>query len=132
MVWRATLQKATPENKASAMAWVEGFSPNSVTPIWDATKRALDIPGVETILLHTDGVANVYDGAYHGESYSAVVNNCNVTKSRVIPAATAKKVKIHTFGHALSSFYPPDVAGVGEQMLKDIAAGTGGTYTKVN
>jgi len=132
VVWRTTLQKATPENKASAMAWIEGFSPYSVTPIWDATKRALDIPEVETILLHTDGVANVYDGSYHGESYSAVVNNCDVTKSRIIPAAKAKGVKIHTFAHALSSFYSPDVAAVGEQMLKDIAAGTGGTFTKVN
>jgi len=130
--WSKVLKKATPENKASAISWIGGFSPGGTTPIWDAMKTAFEIPEAETFLLHTDGVANVYDGQYHGEWYEAVVNNCLVTKGRVIPAAKGKGAKVFTFAHAIASFYSADIAAVGEQMLREIASATGGTFTKVN
>ncbi|MCX7703800.1 MAG: hypothetical protein N2234_06855 [Planctomycetota bacterium] len=41
-------------------------------------------------------------------------------------------MKIHTFGHCISSYYGTNTAARGEKMLKDIAAGTGGVYTKIN
>ena len=130
--WSTVLRKATPENKASALSWIGRFSPRGTTPIWDAMKTALRIPDADTFLLHTDGVANVYDGRYHGEWYEAVVNNCLVTKQRVITAAKRKGAKVYTFAHAIASFYSADVAAVGEQMLREIAAATDGTFTKVN
>ncbi|MCX7703799.1 MAG: hypothetical protein N2234_06850 [Planctomycetota bacterium] len=49
-LWRETLQKATPENKAAAIGRVSSFYPTGATPIYDALHHALFIPEIDTIL----------------------------------------------------------------------------------
>jgi hypothetical protein len=138
LVFRPTLVKATPENKAAAIAWANSVSAFGATPILQALERAFQVPDVEVILLHTDGVANVIDdycycdNGWCGRRPTCNQYCCDVTRQRAVPIAKAKKIKIHTFGHALSSFYPPDTAAIGEAFLKQLAAETGGEYTKVN
>jgi len=137
-IFKPVLVKATPENKAAAIAWAAGTSAYGATPILQAGERALQIPEVETILLHTDGVCNVLDdycycdNGWCGRRPTCNKYCCDVTLQRLSAAAGAKGVKIFTFGHAIASFYPPSTAAIGEAFLKQLASATGGTYTKVN
>ena len=68
------VKKATAQNKQQALAWIGRFGPGGTTPIDDAVKKALAIKGVEVIILHTDGCANVLDGYYYRETYSNYSN----------------------------------------------------------
>ncbi|MCX7702697.1 MAG: hypothetical protein N2234_01140 [Planctomycetota bacterium] len=137
-VFRMTLVKATPENKAAAIAWANGVSAMGATPILQALMKAFEVPEVEVILLHTDGVANVVDdycycdNGWCGRNPTCNKYCCDVTVQRAVPIAKQKKIKIHSFAHAISSFYPPATAAIGEAFLKEIAAQTGGEFTKVN
>jgi len=127
-----SVHKATPQNKQKALAWIGCFRPGGTTPIHDAMRKALAIKGVEVVILHTDGCANVLDGYYNAETVENYSWMCPETGKRVINEAKSKRVKVYTFGHCIASFYKPSIAALGEKMLKDIAAATGGTFTKID
>ena len=120
-VWKRQLMDATPQNKSAAIAWVRSFRPSGCTPIYDGFEAGANIPGTETIILHTDGVVN--SGKYPNPS------SCGPA---IINLAKSKGITVYTFGHCLATYYGSSTSNRGRQMLKQIAQGTGGTYTEVN
>ena len=113
--------EATPPNKAAAISWVKSFNPAGCTCIYDGFEKAAAIPETEVIILHTDGVQNTGKYPTPEQCGPAIVN-----------LAKSKGIKVYTFGHCLSSYYPPSLHERGRRMLQLIAKQTGGTFTEVN
>jgi len=132
-LWKE-VQPATPQNKAKAISWVSGFNPWGGTPIHDAIKAALKVKGVETIILHTDGVNTSLYGKWWQEIDGNLVWEVPQAGKEIMKDCKKAKVTVYTFGHCLatSSHYSGRVWNLGKQMLKDLAAATGGTFTEVN
>jgi len=128
------VQPATPQNKAKAMSWVSSFTPWGGTPIHDAIKAALKVKGVETIILHTDGVNTSLYGKWWEEIDPNLIWEVPQAGEEIKKLCKKAKVTVYTFGHCLatSSHYSRRVWNLGKQMLKEIAAATGGTFTEVN
>jgi len=127
------VKDATPQNKAQAISWIGSFHPYGGTPIHDAVKRALKVKGVETIILHTDGVNTSLYGKWWQEIDGNLVWEVPQAGKEIINSCKAAGVTVYTFGHCLatSSHYSNRVWNLGKQMLKDVAQATGGTFTEV-
>ena len=126
------VRKATPQRKAQAMAWIDGFNPYGGTPIHDAMHRALQIKGVETIILHTDGVNTIFNGHWWQEIYANLSWEVPAAGGKIINECKAAGVKVYTFGHCLANGYSQSIANLGKKMLQDIASATGGSFTEIN
>ena len=84
--WRDGLQKATPENKQSAIDHVKRFSPMGMTNIYAAMKMALEDPDVSLIVLLSDGLPTVG------------VTDTNIILNSVRKWNRYKRIQINTVG----------------------------------
>jgi len=127
------VKNATSRNRAQAISWIDNFHPYGGTPIHDAVKTALKVKGVETIILHTDGVNTSLYGKWWEEVDGNLVWEVPQAGKEIIKSCEAVGVTVYTFGHCLatSSHYSNKVWNLGKQMLKDVAQATGGTFTEV-
>lgn len=128
------VKPATAANKATAVSWVSGFNPWGGTPIHDGLKAALRVRGVETIILHTDGVNTSLYGKWWQEIDGNLVWEVPQAGKEIIKDCKNAGVVVYTFGHCLASstHYSQRVWNLGKKMLQDVASATGGTFTEVN
>lgn len=124
--WEPELRHATPDQKASAAAWVEGLRARGGAGTGPAVMDALEYQDNRTIVL----LSNVPPGC-RGNT-KLLVDDGPLFRGvngfgghlRMITSANNQEAKIHTFG--IGAY------GQFESFLRSIAQGTGGNYIPVN
>ena len=112
--WQTTLVSATEENKRAAISFVKKQQAIGWTNTWTAMKTALDMPGLDTIFLLSDGAPTDANGPADWKAVATQIRDYNKTK----------RIVIHTIaiGQAMESM---------DEFMQRIADENGGTYAKV-
>ncbi len=111
--WNPSRRRATAENKASAIRWVQALYPLGGTGTGQAVAIALQDRENTTIALLTDGAPGC---GGHGETIDSHL--------QMIVSANRQQAAVHCFG--IGAY------GAFEQFLRNVSVATGGTYHPVN
>ncbi|GIW72374.1 MAG: hypothetical protein KatS3mg102_1916 [Planctomycetota bacterium] len=109
--WRPQRVQATPENKASASAWVNALEATGATGTGPAVALALSDKENFTVVLLSDGAPNCGASGFSGHL-------------NMINSANTQGAVINTFG--IGAY------GEFENFLRQVAEMNGGTYVPVN
>ncbi|GIW71881.1 MAG: hypothetical protein KatS3mg102_1423 [Planctomycetota bacterium] len=114
--WRPERQRASAENKAAAMGWLDTIVPWGWTNTGGATAQALGDRDNQVILLLSDGAPNFLDCA---QTYVADFE----THRRVIRSANSQQAIVNTFGLGLD----PET----RSFLAEVARDNDGTFREI-